>query len=121
METMPEDAVNVDRSLPCALRVIDAEFEWPRSEQAQGNIEDEKKANKGSRSPSLISVATLKNSDDDSKTHDKSQASDILDADANKNQPFGLRNISLEVSRGALVGIVGSFGSGKVKLLHTFI
>ncbi|KAI1797261.1 P-loop containing nucleoside triphosphate hydrolase protein [Ganoderma leucocontextum] len=97
----PEDVFAVDPDQKFAVDVRDATFEWEESK----DVVD------------LLSAPTKGEKKDKEKDKDKASAPPTPNASA----PFQIKNVTMAVSRGTLVAIVGSVGSGKSSLLQGLI
>lgn len=91
-----EEKSLINSKLDVAVRAKNASFQWATSQEQDKMNEDEPKGRKrGKKAPKEEQVAP------------KEEA-----------EPFKIENLSLEVPRGRLVGIVGPVGSGKSSILQ---
>ncbi|KAI9351383.1 P-loop containing nucleoside triphosphate hydrolase protein [Obelidium mucronatum] len=93
-----EDQPEIQRDHPFALSIHNGDFQWEEKEEAAA-IPDEKASKSVPTLPANSSITPAGESP--AKIH--------------------LRNINLDISRGSLVAIVGSVGSGKSSLLNAII
>ena len=106
-ELLTDDGIAIDRSLPVALQVQHATFQW---EEVNADVNDI-----WSKGPKEASKAekdeNARNKGDG--LHDGSKIAAVT----KDEEPFLLKDVNLEVPRGRLYAIVGPVGSGKSSLL----
>lgn len=125
LPTISETPLVIDTSLPCALSVDDATFQWQQVQEPKEK--KTRKKSKAARRKELM-AERLKEKDADAASENTHTGDDDLDSKsvdekaslrkAERDAPFSMRRISFEVPRGSLVAIVGTFGSGKSSLLQ---
>lgn len=104
-----DDGIAIDRSLPVALQVQHANFQWEEVNADANDIwakgpkpKEAKKAEK----------------EENARKRDDALRDDSKATAATKNeQPFSLKDVNLDIPRGRLCAIVGPVGSGKSSLL----
>jgi ATP-binding cassette subfamily C (CFTR/MRP) protein 1 len=111
LPTIPEKPLVIDPEAPFALRVNKATFAWTQVQEDSG---DKKKAKDKDRSGAASKRVSVASEDTKSPSEEGEHARDAASLRIAADQPFRVRDISIEVPRGSLVGIVGSFGCGKV-------
>jgi ATPase subunit of ABC transporter with duplicated ATPase domains len=116
----------VNEDLPVAIEVKGATFTWdiPPPATAPGDLDGMNKTIKQSRFSSEIpSSKNNANVEATISANAKSQVEKAgLQAQTeDEDRVFQVRNISMEISRGMLVAVVGPVGSGKTSLLQGLI
>lgn len=89
-------------SLDVAIRVKGATFRWSSAQPPS-----EKALSSKSKSVEKVKPGVAKMAENEAESHKQTPA-----------DPFTLSNLSLEVPRGRLVGVVGPVGSGKSSILQ---
>ena len=92
-----ENHTTMDRNLPVALKVKSATFRWVTA---------------GLDSDVIPEITEKPETEGESPELDRPNSEDTL------TEPFSIQDLSLEIPRGRLVGLVGPVGSGKSSLLQ---
>ena len=104
-ELIKEDGTVIDRSLPVAIRVNDASFQWEESSvetnDAWGRGGRHSGRGRGTKESNKVAKEKVQSNAGDQKGH----------------APFKLVDMTLEIPRGSLCALVGPVGSGKSSLL----
>ena len=97
------DEMRVDRNLNVAIKAANATFEWMTA-----NTEE-------------LGEAGMKKRAKSNKSKKKLEGDLYGDSTPKQQEPFKIPGLNMEVSRGKLVAIVGSVGSGKSSILSGLI
>lgn len=112
------DPFAIDSKAGSAIRVVDADFQWetsePPAQEGKGKGKGQHSSKKSKKQQKKETAAKVAGAAAPALPPDVPETTGAV-------EPFKLSNINLEISRGELVAVVGTVGSGKSSLLAALV